>query len=583
MSVCIKVYIRSISHHHENDFSGLDATHFSHINQSLELKCLIDKENDKLIHYKDDDYCPIEFDKLLCWPRTPPDTYSILPCFSELLGVPYDTSHNATKYCNINGVWDSLSNYDDCLHIATPNRSCNDVDFDIRCSTYLASIVYYVGYSISLIALVLAVIVFINFKDLRCLRNTIHINLFFTYILSIIIWILSLTLHLNIVPSTVGCVFLAIFFHYFSLTNFCWMLVEGLYLYMLVVQTFSGNDNIRFNLYALIGWGFPAVFVVIWSVCKAFTLEFDVVSTGTSAMASKHMMCTWMRESYLDWIIQIPECIAIIINLIFLIKIMWVLITKLRSANTVETRQYRKASKALLVLIPLLGITYLIVISGPNEGMESHVFAILQAFLLSIQGLSVAMFYCFLNSEVRSALKHRYHRWRDERNLNSENATKLCTISGEWENVANYEKCIPTANNIGPDSEHTTIIYCTGYSISMVALLLAVIVFLYFKELRCLRNTIHTNLFFTYIMSSLLWILTLFFQVSSQPGLTECIVLLTLLHYFNLTNFFWMMVEGLYLYMLVVETFSRTEHCKFAIYAAIGYGKFISYSYLLFT
>ncbi|CAO1304274.1 unnamed protein product [Diamesa tonsa] len=369
--------------------------------------------------FKDDDYCPIEFDKLLCWPRTPPDTYSTLPCFSELLGVPYDTSHNATKYCNINGVWDSLTNYDDCLHIATPNRSCTDVDFDIRCSTYLASIVYYVGYSISLIALVLAVIVFINFKDLRCLRNTIHINLFFTYILSIIIWILSLTLHLNIVPSTVGCVFLAIFFHYFSLTNFCWMLVEGLYLYMLVVQTFSGNDNIRFNLYALIGWGFPAVFVVIWSVCKAFTPEFDVVSTGTTAMASKHMMCTWMRESYLDWIIQIPECIAIIINLIFLIKIMWVLITKLRSANTVETRQYRKASKALLVLIPLLGITYLIVISGPNEGMESHVFAILQAFLLSIQGLSVAMFYCFLNSEVRSALKHRYHRWRDERNLNS--------------------------------------------------------------------------------------------------------------------------------------------------------------------
>lgn len=35
-------------------------------------------------------------------------------------------------------------------------------------------------------------------------------------------------------------------------------------------------------------------------------------------------------------------------------------------------------------------------------------------------------------------------------------------------------------------------------------------------------------------------------QMSAQPGLTECIVLLTLLHYFNLTNFFWMMVEGIY-------------------------------------
>lgn len=66
-----------------------------------------------------------------------------------------------------------------------------------------------------------------------------------------------------------------------------------------------------------------------------------------------------------------------------------VLITKLRSVNTVETRQYlsqyHKAAKALLVLIPLLGITYLIVIYGPDEGVQSHIFSILQAFLLSIQ------------------------------------------------------------------------------------------------------------------------------------------------------------------------------------------------------
>lgn len=96
----------------------------------------------------------------------------------------------------------------------------------------------------------------------------------------------------------------------------------------------------------------------------------------------------------------------------------------MRSANTVETRQYRKASKALLVLIPLLGITYLIVIAGPNEGLESHIFAVLRAFLLSIQGFSVALFYCFLNSEVRQALKHRFNRWRDSRNLSSGNSIR---------------------------------------------------------------------------------------------------------------------------------------------------------------
>lgn len=62
-----------------------------------------------------------------------------------------------------------------------------------------------------------------------------------------------------------------------------------------------------------------------------------------------------------------------------------VLITKLRSANTLETRQYRKASKALLVLIPLLGITYLVVMAGPNEGVGSYIFAVARALLLSTQ------------------------------------------------------------------------------------------------------------------------------------------------------------------------------------------------------
>lgn len=61
------------------------------------------------------------------------------------------------------------------------------------------------------------------------------------------------------------------------------------------------------------------------------------------------------------------------------------LITKLRSANTAETRQYWKASKALLVLIPLFGLTYLIVIYGPQQGMERKIFDIARAFLLSTQ------------------------------------------------------------------------------------------------------------------------------------------------------------------------------------------------------
>jgi len=62
-----------------------------------------------------------------------------------------------------------------------------------------------------------------------------------------------------------------------------------------------------------------------------------------------------------------------------------VLITKLRSAHTLETRQYYKASKALLVLIPLFGITYLLVLTGPEQGISRNLFEAIRAFLISTQ------------------------------------------------------------------------------------------------------------------------------------------------------------------------------------------------------
>ncbi|TMW40493.1 hypothetical protein DOY81_014427, partial [Sarcophaga bullata] len=105
--------------------------------------------------------------------------------------------------------------------------------------------------------------------------------------------------------------------------------------------------------------------------------------------------CSWMRESHIDWIFQGPASLVLTLNLIFLIRIMWVLITKLRSANTLETRQYHKASKALLVLIPLFGITYLLVLVGPEQGISRT-----------------------------STLRHRFDRWRDNRNLRRGNSQR---------------------------------------------------------------------------------------------------------------------------------------------------------------
>lgn len=67
------------------------------------------------------------------------------------------------------------------------------------------------------------------------------------------------------------------------------------------------------------------------------------------------------------------------------------MITKLRSSsnNPAEDHVHQnwKAAKALLVIIPLLGITYLITITGPTRNNHTAylVFMHARAFLLSIQ------------------------------------------------------------------------------------------------------------------------------------------------------------------------------------------------------
>ncbi|KAB7493773.1 Diuretic hormone receptor, partial [Armadillidium nasatum] len=129
--------------------------------------------------------------------------------------------------------------------------------------------------------------------------------------------------------------------------------------------------------------------------------------------------CTLFIEDILDWIIRVPVLIVLTINILFLARIMWVLITKLRSANNVETQRYWKATKALLVLIPLLGLTYMLLIALPQK------FEFFRAVLLSTQGFWVAVFYCFLNSEVRNSIRHHIERWRTERGIAHSRGTSM--------------------------------------------------------------------------------------------------------------------------------------------------------------
>lgn len=341
-------------------------------------------------------YCPSTWDKIMCWPSVPTQTLVTKPCLPVLYGIHYDTNQNASRYCNESGQW-SKTNYSQCTEIPIERQ-----DF---------TTIYYLGYSLSLVALSVAVFIFLFYRELRCLRNTIHTNLMSTYILVGLIWIITITIQVSYQGHVLLCVFTITLLQYATLTNFFWMFVEGLYLYMLVVETFA-VEAIKLRVYLIIGWGAPVPIIMIWFIARCI-VKVEVESSDI--MLVEH--CPWMVPDYSDWIYKCPTICVLATNCVFLVRIMKVLITKLRSANTVEARQYQKyqkATKALLVLIPLLGITYVLTMAFPTDG---NTVIYLRDIMLSTQGLLVAVLYCFLNTEVQNTIKHRFEVWSESRNI----------------------------------------------------------------------------------------------------------------------------------------------------------------------
>ncbi|XP_069067149.1 corticotropin-releasing factor receptor 2 isoform X1 [Pleurodeles waltl] len=343
-------------------------------------------------------YCNATTDQIgTCWPRSGAGELVERPCPEYFNGIRYNTTRNVYRECLENGTWASRMNYSHCVPILVNKK------YPLHYK--IALIINYLGHCISVLALIVAFLLFLCLRSIRCLRNIIHWNLITTFILRNVMWFLLQMIDHNIHESNEAwCRCITTIYNYFVVTNFFWMFVEGCYLHTAIVMTYS-TDKLRKWVFLFIGWCIPCPIIVAWAIGKLYY---------------ENEQCWFGKEpgKYIDYIYQGPVILVLLINFVFLFNIVRILMTKLRASTTSETIQYRKAVKATLVLLPLLGITYMLFFVNPGEDDISQiVFIYFNSFLQSFQGFFVSVFYCFLNGEVRSAARKRWHRWQDHHSL----------------------------------------------------------------------------------------------------------------------------------------------------------------------
>ncbi|XP_042209098.1 calcitonin gene-related peptide type 1 receptor-like [Homarus americanus] len=358
-------------------------------------------------------FCPRTFDGWSCWNDTLAGNTAYSPCPYFITG--FDHTRMAHKVCNEDGSWfrhpltnNSWSNYTTCI------------DLDDLMMRQLINTIYIAGYSVSLIALAISLVIFFHFRTLQCTRIRLHKNLFLSFILNNILWI-AWYLEVAGKPETVfenktGCQVLHIFLHYFMVANYCWMFSEGLYLHTLLVVAFVSEERLMKWFY-LLGWGAPGLIVTVYAAIR-----------GSSSSDTKHC---WIDESHYTLILSTPVCISILANLVFLINIVRVLVTKLRANHVpADTNGTRKAVRATLILIPLLGLHYVLMPFRPAPGSNGElVYQVVTALVSSFQGFCVALLFCFCNTEVTTAMKKKWQQYQFNHGSTRFSLTTACVLS----------------------------------------------------------------------------------------------------------------------------------------------------------
>ncbi|XP_067905945.1 adhesion G protein-coupled receptor G3-like isoform X2 [Heterodontus francisci] len=233
------------------------------------------------------------------------------------------------------------------------------------------------GISIFFLVISIAYYVFSSKKTAKDFSSKIHINLCIALLLMDITFLLNLYLAQLYISSL--CVVLAISLHYFVLSLFGWMGIEGFHLYLLIVKVF--NTDIKWYLLkaCLIAWGIPALIV-----CISYGANQEAYGNYTTGISST--FC-WVTSDIVYYVTNVGIFSVVFLGNTIMVIIVSVKIIAMKRAELTQSGQGSnwKSVFSVLSLNCLLGLTY--GLGFLSFGHQRIIMLYLFTLLNSLQGL----------------------------------------------------------------------------------------------------------------------------------------------------------------------------------------------------
>uniref|UniRef100_A0A8C0FEP6 Glucagon receptor n=1 Tax=Bubo bubo TaxID=30461 RepID=A0A8C0FEP6_BUBBB len=290
-------------------------------------------------------FCNRTFDMYACWPDGSPGTAVNVSCPFYLPWFEKVKHGLVSRRCGTDGQWVTVNG----------RQPWRDYSFKV---------LYTVGYALSLLTLISALLILTVFRKLRCTRNYIHANLFASFGLRGTSVMVKDALQVPwggparcwagtrvgtftpggaslLLQMALGCRAAQVLMQYCILANHYWFLVEAVYLYKLLIGAVFSEKN----------------YYRCWAL--------------------NENMAYW-------WIIRIPILLASLINLLIFMRILKVILGWL----VLRLHHLPPLAKATLTLIPLFGIHEVVFIFATDEqttGILRYIKVFFTLFLNSFQ------------------------------------------------------------------------------------------------------------------------------------------------------------------------------------------------------